>query len=300
MHSERGRETLAGLGVAEDKLRVIPHPVFRGVDRAARRRRDRARARRSSAPTSSSTRRATAVVARRRTPRPARRRRRRVAARLTAETEIDRALAESTVAVFPYRAEIDQSGSLLRALGAGVPAVVYDVGGLAEPVRAFGAGRVVLAGRRRRRSPARSASCSTDAAALAEARAGALARARRADLGRRRGRAPRALPRASVSFRRNRFGDLVQRQLELFAEDEDRAAARGRGGRADVRRRRARRGGGGATATTQLVLEAIADGLEELRDTYASTLDDDAGRGLRGRLSPAPPESASRSVRADL
>ena len=52
------------------------------------------------------------------------------------EAEIDRALGESTVAVFPYRPEIDQSGALLRALGAGVPAVVYDVGGLGEPVRA--------------------------------------------------------------------------------------------------------------------------------------------------------------------
>jgi glycosyltransferase involved in cell wall biosynthesis len=50
------------------------------------------------------------------------------------------------LALFPYRAELDQSGALLRALGAGVPAVVYDVGGLAEPVRAFGAGRVVPAG----------------------------------------------------------------------------------------------------------------------------------------------------------
>jgi len=59
------------------------------------------------------------------------------------EAEIDRALGASTVAVFPYRPELDQSGGLLRALGAGVPAVVYDVGGLAEPVRAFGAGRVV-------------------------------------------------------------------------------------------------------------------------------------------------------------
>ncbi|NUT55296.1 MAG: glycosyltransferase, partial [Thermoleophilia bacterium] len=59
------------------------------------------------------------------------------------EAEIDRALAESTVAVFPYRPELDQSGALLRALGAGVPAVVYDVGGLPEPVRAYGAGRVV-------------------------------------------------------------------------------------------------------------------------------------------------------------
>src|SRR5439155_25503603 len=62
------------------------------------------------------------------------------------EAELDRALGESTVALFPYRAELDQSGALLRALGAGVPAVVYDVGGMAEPVRAFGAGRVVAAG----------------------------------------------------------------------------------------------------------------------------------------------------------
>ncbi|MBD0328903.1 MAG: glycosyltransferase [Thermoleophilia bacterium] len=61
------------------------------------------------------------------------------------EDELDRALADSTLAVFPYRAELDQSGALLRALGAGVPAVVYDVAGLPEPVRAFGAGRVVPA-----------------------------------------------------------------------------------------------------------------------------------------------------------
>jgi glycosyltransferase involved in cell wall biosynthesis len=62
------------------------------------------------------------------------------------DAELDRALGETTVAVFPYRAELDQSGALLRALGAGVPAVVYDVGGLAEPVLSFGAGRVVPAG----------------------------------------------------------------------------------------------------------------------------------------------------------
>ena len=60
--------------------------------------------------------------------------------------ELDRALGDATIAVFPYRAELDQSGALLQALGAGVPAVVYDVGGLAEPVREFGAGRVVAAG----------------------------------------------------------------------------------------------------------------------------------------------------------
>src|SRR5207244_1970026 len=28
VHSERGRETLAELGVPDDRLRVIPHPVF--------------------------------------------------------------------------------------------------------------------------------------------------------------------------------------------------------------------------------------------------------------------------------
>jgi glycosyltransferase involved in cell wall biosynthesis len=60
--------------------------------------------------------------------------------------EIDRAFGEATVAVFPYRPELDQSGALLRALGAGVPAVAYDVGGIAEPVRRFEAGRVVPAG----------------------------------------------------------------------------------------------------------------------------------------------------------
>jgi glycosyltransferase involved in cell wall biosynthesis len=61
-------------------------------------------------------------------------------------TELERVLGEATVALFPYRPELDQSGSLLQALGAGVPAIAYDVGGIAEPVRRFGAGRVVAAG----------------------------------------------------------------------------------------------------------------------------------------------------------
>jgi glycosyltransferase involved in cell wall biosynthesis len=60
--------------------------------------------------------------------------------------ELERALGEATVALFPYRPELDQSGALLQALGAGVPAVAYDVGGIAEPVRQFGAGRVVPPG----------------------------------------------------------------------------------------------------------------------------------------------------------
>jgi glycosyltransferase involved in cell wall biosynthesis len=61
-------------------------------------------------------------------------------------SELERALGEATVALFPYRPELDQSGALLQALGAGVPAVAYDVGGLAEPIERFGAGRVVPAG----------------------------------------------------------------------------------------------------------------------------------------------------------
>ena len=138
VHSERGREALTGFGVAEDKLHVIRHPVFRG---SLERRDD------------GSTVLALGLVRPYKQLDQAREAvsrvdgaRLRVAGDATAflpETEIDGALAESTVAVFPYRAELDQSGALLRALGAGVPAIVYDVGGLADPVRAFGAGRVV-------------------------------------------------------------------------------------------------------------------------------------------------------------
>lgn len=138
VHSERGRETLARFGVPEETLRVIPHPLFTSDPE-----------RRDDGQTVLAlgmirpykqiehAREAVSHVAGAQL---------RVAGDATAfipEAEIDRALAESTLAVFPYRAELDQSGALLRALGAGLPAVVYDVGGLAEPVRTFGAGRVV-------------------------------------------------------------------------------------------------------------------------------------------------------------
>lgn len=62
------------------------------------------------------------------------------------QPEVERAFGDATVAVFPYRPELDQSGALLQALGAGVPAVAYDVGGIAEPIERFGAGRVVPPG----------------------------------------------------------------------------------------------------------------------------------------------------------
>jgi glycosyltransferase involved in cell wall biosynthesis len=86
--------------------------------------------------------------------------------------ETDEVLGESTVAVFPYRPELDQSGALLRALGAGVPAIAYDVGGIAEAVRRFGAGRVVAPGDVDGLASAIH-DLLTDDAALEEARAGA-------------------------------------------------------------------------------------------------------------------------------
>ena len=68
---------------------------------------------------------------------------RRVAARLSLAEASSTGARRHDRRRLPYRAELDQSGALLRALGAGVPAVVYDVGGLGEPVASFGAGRVV-------------------------------------------------------------------------------------------------------------------------------------------------------------
>lgn len=138
VHSERGRETLAGFGVPEQKLRVIPLPISptepgRRDDGRTVLALGRVRPYKQLEHAKEAVARVEGAVLT-------------VAGdpdRFLSESEIDRALAESTIAVFPYRAELDQSGALLRALGAGVPAVVYDVGGLAEPVRAFGAGRVV-------------------------------------------------------------------------------------------------------------------------------------------------------------
>jgi glycosyltransferase involved in cell wall biosynthesis len=185
VHSERGRVTLEAFGVPAAKLRVIPHPAFRGdvvrqddgrtvialgVIRPYKGLPD-------------------AVEAVLRVPdarllvagdpripldglRAAAGERADWRLGYLDEAEIARALGSSTVAVFPYRAELDQSGALLRVIGAGVPAVVYDVGGLGEIVTAFGAGRVVPAGDvdGLRRALA---ALLDDPDALAEARAGA-------------------------------------------------------------------------------------------------------------------------------
>jgi glycosyltransferase involved in cell wall biosynthesis len=154
VHTERGRETLAELGV---EARVIPHPVYPSAAVRA----DDGRTLLSLGVIRPYKGLPDAIEATRRLPDarlivagdPAMpldglRAAARVDWRLgyLSQVELDRALSESTVAVFPYRAELDQSGALLQALGAGVPAVVYDVAGLGEPIRRFGAGRVVPAG----------------------------------------------------------------------------------------------------------------------------------------------------------
>ncbi len=159
VHSERGRAALAAFGVAPSKLRLIPHPVFRSnVER-----RDDGRTvlvlgtlRPHKGVDDAVT--ATLGVAGARLlvagdPRlPLEDLRRQAGSRaewrlgFLSTVELERALGEATVAVFPYRPELDQSGALLQALGAGVPAVVYDVGGLGEVVARYDAGVVVPPG----------------------------------------------------------------------------------------------------------------------------------------------------------
>jgi glycosyltransferase involved in cell wall biosynthesis len=180
VHSERGREALADLGV---EARVVPHPVYPS---GATRRDDGStvlslgviRPYKGLADAIEATRRLPdahlLVAGDPAMPLDGLREAPRTEWRLgyLTQAELDTALSEATVAVFPYRAELDQSGALLQALGAGVPAIVYDVAGLGEPVRAFGAGRVV---------PANDLDALTaaldellgDADALAAARAGA-------------------------------------------------------------------------------------------------------------------------------
>jgi glycosyltransferase involved in cell wall biosynthesis len=87
-------------------------------------------------------------------------------------SEFERALSDTTVAIFPYRAELDQSGAMLQALGAGIPAIAYDVGGLAEPIARYGAGRIVPSGDVDALTEA-ARELLGDRAALAAARAGA-------------------------------------------------------------------------------------------------------------------------------
>jgi glycosyltransferase involved in cell wall biosynthesis len=154
VHSEHGRDTLRSLGV---DARVIPHPVYpstatRAGDEHTILALGMIRPYKGLPDAIEATRRIPdarlLVAGDPAMPLDGLRSAERVEWRLgfLPQAELDRALSEATVAVFPYRAELDQSGALLQALGAGVPAVVYDVAGLAEPIRRFDAGAVVPAG----------------------------------------------------------------------------------------------------------------------------------------------------------
>lgn len=159
VHSERGRAQLEEFGVPRERLRVIPHPAFRSdVSR-----RDDGRTAlclgliRPYKGTEDAVEAVLAVEGARllvagdpRVPLEGLQQTAgdRAEWRLgyLPDSELRRALSEATVALFPYRAEIDLSGALLQTLGAGVPAIVYDIGGLGELVGGFGAGAVVPAG----------------------------------------------------------------------------------------------------------------------------------------------------------
>ncbi len=159
VHSQRGHDTLAELGVDSGRLRVIFHPVhpsdpprtddgrtllcfglirpYKGLDDAIA---------------------ATKLVPGARLlvagdpMEPVERYQREAGDRAEwrlgylGAPEVERAYGDATLSLFPYKPELDQSGALLRSLGAGVPGVAYDVGGLGEPIREFGAGRVVPPG----------------------------------------------------------------------------------------------------------------------------------------------------------
>lgn len=189
VHSERGRRTLAAFGVSDGKLRVIPHPVFR----SAPERTDDGKTVLALGVIRDYKGLPDAVEAVLRVPdarllvagdpridldplRSAAGSRAEWRLGYLGQSDLELALGATTIAVFPYRAELDQSGALLQALGAGVPAVAYDVGGLGEIVGAFGAGRVVPPGDVSALANA-IRTLLHDADELAEARAGA-ARAR--------------------------------------------------------------------------------------------------------------------------
>jgi glycosyltransferase involved in cell wall biosynthesis len=159
VHSQRGRDALTAFGVPEGRLRVIPHPAFRseitreddgrtalvfGLIRPYKGIEDAVQAVLGVDGVR------LLVAGDPRVPLEGLQQTagNRAEWRLgfLPDAELRRTLSEATVALFPYRAEIDVSGALLQALGAGLPAIVYDIGGLGEVVGRFGAGAVVEPG----------------------------------------------------------------------------------------------------------------------------------------------------------
>jgi glycosyltransferase involved in cell wall biosynthesis len=59
------------------------------------------------------------------------------------DAEVDSLIQDADLVVLPYRQRVDSSGVLATTLGRGRPVVASDVGSLGETVREFGAGEVV-------------------------------------------------------------------------------------------------------------------------------------------------------------
>ena len=291
VHSEHGRETLTELGIEPDRLRVIPHPVFasdppRADDGSTVLSLGVIRPYKGLGDTIEAVGRVPdarlLVVGDPLEPVDAYREAAGPSAEwrlgYASEAEIDQALAEATVAVFPYRPEIDQSGALLRALGAGVPVVAYDVGGIAEPVRRFEAGRVVEAGERR------GPGGGDPRTALGAGGPAAGARGRPAGTGHAHldgcGRGTHAAVRGAAVIFRRRFSDIVTRQLDLFeeeywdliAEADEAEAAYERADRDDSEE---------LFGDYMDVVESGAEVLADLRDHYASTLEGEVAEEYR-------------------
>mgnify|MGYP003693726347 CR=1 FL=1 len=302
VHSERGRQTLAAFGVAGRKLRVIPHPVFPersgpsaddgatvlalGMVRPYKQVEHSAEAARADG--------ARLLVAGDRSGRYSPRRR---GARLgysrrriePCARRVDRRRLP-----LPRGARPERARSCRRSAPA-CRAVVYDVGGLAEPVR--------TSARAASSRPTTSTALGNAIRELLDDRVGARRRSRRsaarprgADLGRLARRAPRPLPRARVIFRRDRFGDLVRaparpvrrgRCTSSCSEAGDGSAVPTTRPSARTPRRR--------MATYQLVLEIDRrSGWKSCATRTRRTLDDDSRRPT-SRRSAAPRESAFRS-----
>jgi len=104
-----------------------------------------------------------------------------------------------------------------------------------------------------------------------------------------------------VRLRRDRFDELVARQLTLFGEDEAALLDEARDAE-DAWVRAGRDVAEESYGDFQLVVDAIADRLIELRDTYAATLDADAAEAYRRAFHRAAARRFRRyaSVVADL
>jgi len=89
-----------------------------------------------------------------------------------------------------------------------------------------------------------------------------------------------------IRFRRGRFRDLVSRQLELFATDEAGLLEEARtaeeawnsAGREDAEE---------LYGDWQLVVDAVAERLVEVRETYSATLDEDSADEYRAAFTRA-------------